>query len=114
MNMARMLSVLMVVVLALGTGVQAGSMAGCMDDSPMIGMADNSSADAGSPCGDTGRVSIDAKMVCHGICMAPVAPIDVARAYAPSATTIVPRESVAWRDTAFSPDPHPPRADSRI
>jgi hypothetical protein len=110
----RMLSVFMIVLLTLGSGIQAGPIAGCMDHAPMMGMADNVPADAERHCDETGRASVDAGMSCHGICMAPLVLPDIARAHVAAARIVVPHQSVAWRDTAFSPDPHPPRPISHI
>jgi hypothetical protein len=115
MKIGRMLSLLMIVALALGAGIQAGPMAGCTDAPSVMGMADTPAAGAERHCGDMGQAPSGAGMACHGLCMASLIPPGIARAHGTlTATFVVPHESAVWRDRAVSPDPHPPRAVSHI
>jgi hypothetical protein len=122
MNIGRMLSALMIIVLVLATGLRAGPMAGCMTDAPEMAMADADAMSMGDDatvnalrtCDETGKAKADAATICHGICMSPMISVDIVRPY--TATTVFAAMSgvMAWHDTASSPDPHPPRPTSHI
>lgn len=126
MKIGHALSAFMIVVLMLATGLRAGPMAGCMEDVPAMGMsdvmgmtnamdmADDSPADAKRTCDETGKAKTDAATICHGICVAPMMPVDVVQPYVTVTILAASPGVMAWRDTTVSPDPHPPRLISHI
>jgi hypothetical protein len=114
MNTGRILSAFMIVVLTLGTGLQAEQMVGCMYNAPAMSMAADSGADAERNCDQTGKALVDTVNICHGFCMAPMISVEVAQPYAPAAIFAALHEAIEWRDTTSAPDPHPPKPTSHI
>jgi len=126
MKIGRILSTFMIVVLVLATGLRAGPMAGCMEDAPAmgmsdvmdmtnaVGMADDSQASAERTCDDTGKAKADVVTICHGICVAPMMPVDVVQPYVTATIFSTLPGMMEWHDTTVSPDPHPPRLTSHI
>lgn len=119
MIIGRILSILAIVALTLGTAVQAGGMAGCIESAPAMGMsmsaAVDSQPDVERHCDDNGKAMSHTAAACHGtLCMAPLMPVETAQLYVPGITFAPLQRGAEWHDTAFSPDPHPPKPTSHI